>query len=88
MTVSEPNVIVETVKRSENGKSVIVRAYEATGQRTACALDFGRDAGASLCNLIEEESLQEEAQSVAISGQRVELVFRPFEVKTLRVETR
>lgn len=88
VTVSEPNVVVETVKRSENGKSVIVRAYEATGQRTACALDFGFEiAGASLCNLIEEE-LQEEARSVAISGQRVELVFRPFEVKTLRVETR
>jgi alpha-mannosidase len=85
IAVSEPNVIVETVKRSEDGRSVIVRAYEATGQRTACAIDFGFEvAGASLCNLIEEE-LQEESQSVAISGRRVELEWRPFEVKTLRV---
>lgn len=87
ITASEPNVVVETIKRSEDGKSVMVRAYEATGQRTACAIDFGFEiAGASLCNLLEEE-LQEEPQSVAISQRRVELVFRPFEVKTLRVAT-
>lgn len=86
IAVSEPNVIVETVKRSEDGRSVIVRAYEATGQRTACAIDFGFEiADASVCNLLEEELQEEGSQPVCISGRRVELAWRPFEIKTLRV---
>jgi len=40
LSVDAPNVIVASVKQSENGEDIIVRCVEATGKQTTAALDL------------------------------------------------
>ena len=83
LTVDEPNVIIETVKLAEDGSGdLIVRAYESmNGTRAAklrTAFDFSR---AYECNMLEKPSKELIAENGSVG-----LEFRPFEIKTLRVQ--
>lgn len=40
MSISVPNVIVEAVKPAENGKGIVIRAYESEGRATEAELDM------------------------------------------------
>ena len=40
LSVDAPNVIVASVKQSENGEDIIVRCVEATGKQTTASLDL------------------------------------------------
>lgn len=73
------NVVLETVKKSEDGKGVVVRLYETAGQH--CTASFKTTVAvkeAKLTNMIEEEP-----EPAAFKDGRVDLVFGPFEVKTV-----
>lgn len=83
LTVDAPNIVVETVKPAADGSGYVVRLYECERQATRATLRFARPpAAVALTNLLEEEP-----QSVAVRDGAVELAFRPFEIKTLRVRT-
>ena len=80
--IQAPNIIVETVKRAEDGRGLIVRLYEAAGASTRTVLRCGlAPALAASTNLIEEDE-----RPLEIAGSAVELAFRPFEIRTLRIE--
>ncbi len=80
--VSAPNVVIETVKPAEDGSDdVIVRLYEAYHMATRCTLQTSLSfAGALSVNMIEEGE-----QPLHFADGAVELDFRPFEVKTVRM---
>lgn len=79
VTVSAPNVVIETIKRSEDGKAVVVRAYESVGQRSECEISFGFDVvEGALCDMLEERR-----SCIAVDNNKAKLTFRPFEVKTI-----
>ena len=80
--VEAPNVIVESVKPCEDGgRAYILRLYEAEGSYTETALRLPAEAkAASLTNMLEEP-----LQPLDLSG-APRLVFRPFEIKTVKVE--
>ncbi len=81
-SVHVPNVVIETVKWSEDGKALVLRLYEAEGARTCCRLTLGVKATrAAAANMLEEEQGE-----LAIIDNGLELEFRPFEIKTVRVE--
>ncbi len=72
------NVIVEVIKPCEDGeKAFIARLYEAEGTYTTCPVEFF--AGAKK---VEITNMLEEVQSELDSN---ELVFKPFEIKTLKI---
>jgi alpha-mannosidase len=82
MQVSVPNVIVETVKKAEDGDDMIVRLYEAHGASGPARVSFGFPiASVSIVDLMEENP-----REIAVSEDVVELVFEPFEVLTLKIE--
>jgi alpha-mannosidase len=81
-SVDVPNVIIETVKQPEQSqRAVIVRLYEAWGRRgparLSTALPFKN---AELVDLLEERTA-----GATLAGGRIELDFRPHEIKTLRL---
>ena len=81
LTVDAPNVIVEAVKRAEDGDDLIVRLYESEGRGSRARVQFGPTLRAAA-----EATLLEEAQTALdVSENGVALQFRPFEIKTLRV---
>ena len=79
VSISTPDVIIETVKPCEDKQNAyILRLYEATGGYTKAALTFGHDVkGLKLTNMLEDE------KEVLDNA---ELTFRPFEIKTIKVE--
>jgi len=80
--VSEPNVIIQTVKRPEDGgDGLVVRAYEAHGGRCRATITFGRE----VKSCAEVNLMEQNPTALSVDGDKVELNFGPFEIKTLRV---
>ncbi len=80
-TVDAENVILDTVKQCEDSKDVIVRLYEAYGQRGDVNLTFGRTPK----KVVECDLMEENGTPVAHTGANVALYVRPYEIRTLKV---
>ena len=81
VNINKSNVIIETVKKAEDSDAVIVRMYETWNSRTDCEVSFGLDVkDAYECNLMEEKD-----EKLTLSGGKLNLTFKPFEIKTLKV---
>ena len=79
---TDDGVAVETFKKAEDGKGYIVRLYETNNARRETELSFGFTVKkATACNLLEEVQ-----EPLKLENGRVKLTFRPFEIKTVRVE--
>nr|QGT50950.1 alpha-mannosidase [uncultured Firmicutes bacterium] len=75
------NIIIETVKESENGKGIVIRLYDAWNKKSKPELRLGFDAKKIyLCDMLENK-LEEIG-----SGNRVKLSVRNFEIITLLAE--
>jgi len=81
-SIDARNVVIETVKPAEDGsKDIIVRLYESKRMTTRCTLSTSLPIlGAAQTNMLED--VQEE---LPCSGGRIDLDFRAFEVKTVRL---
>ena len=76
-----PNVMLETVKRAEDGDGWIVRLYETDNARTASALRWIRPVSSvEECNCIEEP-----VAPAACENGRIPFVIKPYEIKTFRI---
>ena len=81
LMVDRPNIVVETVKRAEDGHGIIVRLYESQRQRGTVELRTGfRVAEAWRANLLEENQA-----ALEISSGAVRFPVRPYEIVTLRL---
>ena len=81
ITASEPNIIIETVKRAEDGNGLIVRFYESQRRRgdvtLICAFPLAQ---------VQKVNLLEEAQETLIpDGNLVTLFVKPYEIVSLRL---
>ncbi len=75
---SDTHIVIETVKRAEDGKGIVVRAYEDSGvERTA-------DIVTDIVGTVYETDLLENP----IGGAQLNAVkFKPFEIKTFKIVT-
>lgn len=78
---SVENVMIDSVKKAENGEEIIIRIHEYEGMRNHCALETGFKVQAW-----REVNLMEEASGEWQTG---ELAFtvKPYEIKTFAVRT-
>jgi alpha-mannosidase len=87
VTVDALNVLLSSVKRSEDGKSLVLRFYEATGKAATVhvTLPFAGSAiaagGVAEANLMEKQS----GAAIPVKDGAVEFQMAPWEIKTLRV---
>ena len=89
LTIEVENIIVDTVKQAEDGDGVIIRFYEAYGQRTETGilLPFSDGRQVEECDCLERPV----GKAVAVregteACEKVwNLQFSPYEIKTLRV---
>lgn len=79
LSISAPNVVIETVKKAEDSDDIVVRMYEAENKQTTCVLHTAVElTGCTETNLMEEPE-----KVLPVSGNDVSLTFRPFEIKTV-----
>lgn len=70
--IDEKNVLIETIKPSENGNGIIVRAYERYGKAVITNVEtFGKDL--FLTDLLENNETKADGNTIS---------FRPHEIKT------
>lgn len=84
LRVDARNVMIDTIKKAEDGRGLIVRLYEFGGIRTISALEMNPALGT--VQTAQETNLLEEFEAeLTLSGQRVEISLAPYEIKTLKL---
>ncbi len=83
ISVSQENVVVDTVKKAEDSNSTVVRMYESWNKRTnGLSVNFGFSVNkVTLCDLMENEICE-----LPVTDNAVTLDVKPFEIVTLKVE--
>lgn len=76
-----PHVVVESIKPALSPADYIIRLYEAEGTAGFGALSFSSTPQSVwITDLLENDTAE-----IPVTGNRVEISFRPFEIKTLKV---
>ena len=82
VSVSAPNVILETVKKAEDSDALILRMYEAYNQKSTATITLGFvPKRVTLVDLMENE-----IGEVEVCGNSFKLPVKPFEIVTVKVE--
>jgi alpha-mannosidase len=84
--IDQPNVILETVKPAEDSTSgdIILRLYESMGNKTQTRLT----SSLPITRVFQTDMLENINEECHWTEKGLELVFRPFEIKTLRLVMR
>ena len=81
-SVDDPLVVIDTVKRAEDGDAVVVRLYEAGGGRREARLETSLDVRtARRSNILEED-----VEPLPVRDGVISLALSPFQLLTLKVE--
>lgn len=81
VSVNRKNIIIDTVKKSENGHELIVRLYECHNRRTAASLSFFKKIGYAC-----ETDLEEKEIGVIETGDNtLSFEIYPHEIKTFKI---
>jgi alpha-mannosidase len=81
LSISKNNIVLSALKKADDGKGYIVRAYEAHGVATNATLTFGRKiTSAAECDLQENNE-----KIVTPKRGSIPARFKPFEIRTWRV---
>ncbi len=79
--VQDPNIVIETIKRAEDGNGTIIRMYESENALTRTKVTVNTEfTKAYICNLLEQEM-----QEAEVNGKEVSLLFKPYEIVTLEL---
>lgn len=81
--IDTPNIIVESIKPSEDGGGYIIRLYECECSRVcSCKIKFkSKPNEVYIANMLEEIESQ-----VKLDKNEIDISFKPFEIKTLLVK--
>ena len=83
---ADGNVMLETVKRAEDGEGFIARVYETDNARTKTALYWGRNVKqVFLCNGLEENEQEIPFAPLDAGGWEIPFVIKPYEIKSFRI---
>ena len=81
ITADRPNIVIETIKRAEDGDGLIVRFYESQRQRGEVTLTTSFPiARAEWVNLLEEKQ-----EDLLPDGHNISLFVTPYQIVTLRL---
>jgi alpha-mannosidase len=81
LSADNPNVVIETIKKAEDGKGIIVRLYESLRKRGTVTLT----AGFKIAEVYRSNLLEENLTKLEHSANEIKLSVRPFEIITLRI---
>lgn len=80
-SVEASNVILETIKKAEDGEGIVLRMYESENAYTKTKLTVNAEfTKAMICNLLEETESE-----AAVDGNVIDVTLKPYEVVTVRL---
>ncbi len=79
--VDEAGLVLDTIKRAEDGDGLVLRLYEAHGGRGTARVRLDLPfASARRCNLLEDDGAE-----LAVEGRELLVPYGPFEIVSVRV---
>ena len=79
----QPNVIIETIKRAEDGRGFIIRLFESQRMRGPVVLTTAF----KLQSVYRTNLIEDDQEPMPHEGQQIHLFLKPFEIMSLRLET-
>ena len=87
--VEGDGVVIEAVKKAEDDDDIIIRMYEAHGEKhEAACISAWPIAAVEEVDLMEENPVPLAFSANGQGSAQVRLVFHPFEIKTLKIKLR
>lgn len=88
VTSSTDQVVIDCVKRAEDGGDVIIRAYESFGGSCVAQVGLGSSFSSAIeTNILEDEGERKQLQILGSGAERyIILRFRAFEIKTVKLQ--
>lgn len=81
VSVKDENVVIETIKKAENGDGIIVRMYESFNRRTSTVLKTGFDfESVTLCDMLEND-----LKVISAKENSIPITLKPFEIVTIKI---
>ncbi len=81
--IHNDNVVLTAMKRSEDGKGLVLRFYESAGKGGNVILNVPAGAtSATIVNMMEKP----EGSSLTVTGDKVTVPVTPYEIQTVRVD--
>lgn len=84
VSVSKPNVIIETIKRAEDGDGIIIRLYESQRKRGQVQVRMGF----AVASAWETNLLEENESELSVENDSIHLNLRPYQIMTIRLRER
>jgi alpha-mannosidase len=81
VTADCPNVVIETIKRAENGRGIIVRLYESLRKRGTVTLTTSF----KIDEVKQTNLLEDDQKKLDHSQNQIKFFIKPFEIVTLRL---
>lgn len=81
LSVDQPNVVIETIKRAEDGQGLIVRLYESQRSRRRVTLK----SAFPIARAWSTDLLENPQRELAVSANQVKFDIKPFQIITLRL---
>ena len=86
LKIHSDNVILTALKKSERGRDIVLRFYEASGEETETEIEFfKKPKSVSIANLLEEKSAEFD-RKIVLEGNKIKLKIKPFEIITLKLK--
>jgi alpha-mannosidase len=86
-SLDKRHVVIDAIKKAEDSDEIIVRVYEAYGQRGKVTLTFGiAPEKVAECNLMEEVAAHAGVSALDVSGKSVSFYVKPYEIRTFKVK--
>ncbi len=76
-----PNIVIETIKRAEDGEGIIIRLYECQRQRG----NFTLTSAFPIKQAWKTNILEEKQAEISVKGNQLEFQIKPFQILTLRL---
>ena len=81
ISCADENVVIETVKKAEDGDGIIIRMYESFNKRTNTVITAGFDfKSVTLCDMTEKD-----LKLIKTGGRQIPVSLKPFEIVTVKI---
>ena len=82
ISIDRPNMIIETIKRAEDGNGIIVRLYESQRKRGQVRVKLGF----AVQSAWETNLLEENESELSVENDSIQLNLRPYQIMTIRLK--
>lgn len=82
LSVKSGSVVLDTVKKAEDGKAMLVRLYESAGKPGTAEIEFFK----APTKATETDLMENKIKTLSTKGKTLSLTFKKFEIKTLKIK--